>query len=268
MNYNNQENIQTKPNNTMLYITIVLLLVSVGFTIYTYLSHDMVKKGDLNKQYVKVDDLGFELLPSYVKDNYIQKYTHTSQINNLKNQISQLQNQPKPECKPEIIEKIVEKIIKVPKIVERVVTVEKIVEVPKIIEKQVTVNKKLDKSKFDIYRCYDMADGGIYPAKECLSRLHTFLDKHKNAPLFEVIGIVNNTPFTVLKNIKKANIVNSYKLDKVSKLAQLGLSQQRVTEGTWSIKNYLGASTPVQVVDYTIKASNATEKGFIVRAYK
>jgi len=273
MDYNSQNNIETKCSNTMLYITIAILVVSLGFNIYTYLSYDMVKKGDLKGKYVKIAEIEFEMLPSYVQDNYIEKYKYNSQVDNLQNQISQLKDRPAPVCEPEIVEKIVTKVQKCePKVVEKIVTkIEK--SKPKIIEKVVTkvvkveVVKKIDKTKYNTYRCFDMDNSGINPSKSCIDKLHKFLDKNKDAKLFEVIGIVDNSEFSVLKKAKDAKIADDKRIEKLSKLAQIGLSNQRVEEGIWAIKKYLGKDAPTQVVNYTVDLSTSNKKGFIIRAY-
>ena len=78
MDYNNTEIETTAQNNTALYAVGVLLLISMVFTIYIFLSYDMVQKGDLKEKYIKKDNIEFDILPSYIQDEYIKKYSHTA----------------------------------------------------------------------------------------------------------------------------------------------------------------------------------------------
>ena len=98
-----------------------------------------------------------------------------------------------------------------------------------------------------------------------LKELNKFLDKNKDARFFEVIGVINQTEFSVLDKLK--NEANKKGIERISNLSQIGLSRKRVIEGTWSIKNHLGVDTNIQVVNYTI-TSKKNNKGFVVRAYK
>ncbi len=297
MDYNTQ-NTMTEQSNTPLYIAIGLLVLSLIFTAYTYLSKDMVKKGDLKDKYVKTDNIEFNMLPSYIQSEYIKKYQYTSELSNLEDQLNNLKKQKngsKTNCKETIVE--VEKIIEIEKIVE----VEKIIEVEKIvnINKEVMVTakcnndavvaleklenivqiqddmiknvkertKQIDKTKFNSYRCYEMDGRGVYPSANCISNLHKFLDNNKDSKLFEVIGISDKSEFVLLSKLKEYDYADESEIKRVAKFAQIGLLSSRVNEGIWSIKNYLGASTRVQTVNYSI-TSQKKNKGFVVRAYK
>jgi hypothetical protein len=262
MDYNNTEIETTPKNNTALYSVGVLLLISMIFTIYTYLSYDMVQKGDLKEKYVKKDNIEFDILPSYVQDEYIKKYIHTTQVDSLNSQIRDLKNNGNKNipCEPKIIEKIVE--------VEKVVEIEKIINQSSSISKDENENKTyntINKSKYDSFKCYDMDSGGIYPSVNSVKKLNKFLDKNNDARLFEVIGVINKAEFLVLDKLK--NEANKKSIERISNLSQIGLSRKRVIEGTWSIKNHLGVDTNIQVVNYTI-TSKKNNKGFVVRAYK
>jgi hypothetical protein len=186
-------NNQTTSNSfivSLLSITIVGLLGYIGYIYYT---KDLRQKGEIRRDYIKKDDVSFEILPSYIQSNYISKLQYDNKLNDideLKSRINQLksinnvaQNSAKSIVVPKIVEielekrvevpKIVEKRVEVPKIVEKIVEVpkiiEKIVEVPKIIEKIVEVEAKpiiIDKNRYVTYTCKTLKNGTVYISKE------------------------------------------------------------------------------------------------------
>ncbi len=251
------ENIETKEQSGVLvYVLFSLLLIAFGLIAYGYLSYDMVNKGDLQTKYTKTDDINFNMLPSYEQDDYVEK----SQIDKLNTKIRELSDKIKNQQNLEV--KVVEKIVEIEKPIE----VEKIVEVEKEIIKNIPVIQKINKAKFEIFRGYNTAEDSVYPTKDTINKLHTFLDKNKDAKAFEVIGVVNMSDFAIKDKVIKA-IDNKDRVEKLFKLAELGLSRKRVVEGTWEIRKYLGDDANIQVVNYTI-TSKKNNKGFVVRAYK
>ena len=253
--YNKEETkVEIKQNYTAAYISGFVAVVLAIFLGYTYSSKDMVKKGDLDKKYIKKDDITFQDLPAYLQSDYISKFEHNQQLSRLNQQISELGSKNKAG----------EKISSTPDDVEKVIEVEKIVEV----EKPVTIVKTIgdiDKTKYKSYGCYEMVSGDYYPSENCINKLHDFLDKNKDAKLFEVIGIYNNEEFDAAKKI--GNEQERKDLKRVFDLAQAGLVEKRVVEGIWQIKNHLGFSTNVRKVNYEIKSQYGL-KGFVVRAYR
>ncbi|MEA3498239.1 MAG: hypothetical protein U9R16_04185 [Campylobacterota bacterium] len=237
----------TATNNTVLYILGGLLTVSVLFIAYTYLSNDMVKKGELKKSYIEKVNIEFDMLPSYIQDEYMKKYKCISKNDNI---------DKKPECEPKIVDKIVEKIV-----------YKNINNKKDETKPSKNTIKLANNTKYQIYRCYDMVNDGANPSKDCISQLHNFLEINKNSSKFEIIGVVNKNSFPLFEKLKEYDYADEDVIDKVSKFSKMGLSRQRVIEGTWEIKNYLGVDTNTQVVNYTI-TSKKNNQGFVVRAYK
>lgn len=247
MDYNdNEKRVEIRTNYAPIYILGFIVLVLAGVLGYNYYTYKMIKKKEFRENYIKKDSVSFDDLPSYVKNDYITKFDHNQQVRELNSQISKAGSlEPK--------EKIVE------------VEVEKIVEVEKPVEVYKSSAGEIDKSKFKSYGCYEMVDGDFYSSKKCIAELHDFLDKNKDAKLFEVIGVYNNEEFEAVKNIHDIDMKKDLK--KIFNLAQAGLVEKRVEEGIWQVKNYLGFSTNVKKVNYDVKSEYGL-KGFVVRAYK
>ena len=55
---------------SLLSITIAILLGYIG---YIYYSKDVLKKGEIKRDYIKKDDVSFDMLPSYIQSDYISK---------------------------------------------------------------------------------------------------------------------------------------------------------------------------------------------------
>jgi hypothetical protein len=249
-----EKRIEIKQNYTAAYISGFAAVLLAVFLAYTYYSNDMVKKGDLDKKYIKKDDVTFQDLPAYLQSDYISKSEHNQKLLESKQNYAKLETE----------EKISNIKTSDNTDIANVIEVEKIVEV----EKPVTVIRNIsdiDKTKYKSFGCYEMVSGDYYASKNCINELHSFLDKNKDAKLFEVIGVYNNEEFDVAKKIGDEQ--EKKELRRVFELAQIGLVEKRVTEGIWQIKNYLGFSTNVQKVNYDIKSQYGI-KGFVVRAYR
>lgn len=264
---------------SLLSVTIVILL---GYMGYIYYTNDIVKKGDIKRDYINKDDITFDMLPSYIQSDYILKSQYDSKINDIKsmeNRIKQLKDitdVEKNSARSIIVDKlheievpkVVEKKVEVPKIVEKIV--EKKVEVPKIIEKKVEVEKivevpvVIDKTKFITYTCKTLESGTKYISKKCKKDLISFLHKNKNAKLYEVIGMVDSSEFRLVKQLE--DVYGKNKIGNLSKYAQIGLSRQRVIEATWIVKKNLDKKANIKNVNYTVTAKD--KRGFVVRAYK
>ena len=246
---NNTEDETIKGNNTLSYTLIGIIIVLLGYIGYIYNSHDLLKKGELKKTYIKKESISFSDLPSYAKSDYITKYDYTKKVDQLNSKINDLETKISAND-----------IVTVQNKEER--TVESITETKVITPEKDKTKAKL---KFVSFKCYDMIDGGYYPSKKCVKDLNIFLDHHKDAETFEVIGVVNTKEFDLIRKLK--DVYGNGEVARLSEFAQLGLSRKRVVEGTWVIKNHLGTKTNVQVVNYTI-TSKKGNKGFVVRAYK
>lgn len=245
---------QIKQDYTAVYTLGFVVILLAGFLGYTYYTKDMVKKGDLDRSYIKKDEITFNDLPNYLQSDYILKNEHNQKVSQLNQQINHLSSQTKSSYTSSNTTETLEKVVEVEKIVE--------------VEKPVTIVKdtsNIDKTKYESFGCYEMVSGDFYSSKNCIDKLHDFLDRNKGARLFEVIGVYNNEEFDVVKTITDEQ--EKKNLKKIFDLAQIGLVEKRVTEGIWQVKNHLGFSTNVKKVNYDIKSQYGL-KGFVVRAYK
>ncbi len=253
-------------NNILLYSLSSILLLITAVIGYVYLNFDIVNKGDLESKYIKTTDVSFSSLPSYIKNDYVQKYIVTQKLNTLNKKIKELSKQEKAvPC----IEEIKEEIIPTIEVVESIEIEEiEIKEVETKIEQTIEVKKeivqKINAKEFDVFKCYDMTDGGFYQSTKSIENLHLFLDEHKNAKYFEIIGVVNKLDFKLLRD--STDTLDKTKINLIENFAQIGLARKRVIEATWNIKTYLGADTTIRVVNYTI-TSQKKHKGFVVRVY-
>jgi len=59
----------------------------------------------------------------------------------------------------------------------------------------------------DFAKCYDMEVGKYSISTQCRKNIITFVDKHKNAKYFEIIGIIDETEFTLYKNLEINNFI-------------------------------------------------------------
>ena len=266
---------EQQKNNNLVYGLILLLIIAVVFIFSIYTNNEMIKKDDFQKNYVKKDDIVFNMLSAKEQNKYMYIDAHLRQIDTLNNKIKDLKTNNKSvvKNKPTTIEKIVEveKIIKVKEdckaqIKQKVGKLEQLVRLQqKAILSIRSGTSSIDKTKYKTYTCKDMLKGSFYIPKSCTKMLYKFLDKNKDAKMFEVIGVVDASEFKVLTKIKEPQ--NKSKVIKIANFAQLGLAYRRVKEGKWAIRYYLDKNVNIQVVNYIIK-SKKKSKGFVVRAYK
>lgn len=231
-----------KQSHFGLYAMIGVLVTSVSLTSYTYITNDFLPKGELKFKYIEKDKITFDNLPIETQNNYILKDNIEKETSYLKQKIINLQKEIKDSNK----------------------TIEKIVYKDKIIYK----NKEIDKNNYKRYSCTDMTNGGISPSKECEKRLYKFLDENNNSSLINIINIDDNKEISFFKKLKNDKKYNKSQVSRIAKYTQLGLSQQRVIEGSWIINKYLNnPDLKVEIVNYSIDSKNG-KSGFIVKAYK
>jgi len=123
---------------------------------------------------------------------------------------------------------------------------------------------KVDKTKYNTYTCKTLDSGSISISKQCRNNLNTFLNKNKIAKKFEVIGLVDNKEFTLIKALE--DVYGKNRVGNISLYTQIGLSRQRVIEASWLIKRKLKSFAKINTVNYTVTSKN--KRGFVVRAYK
>jgi hypothetical protein len=125
----------------------------------------------------------------------------------------------------------------------------------------------------DFTKCYDMEVGKYAISKQCHKNITAFVDKHKNAKYFEIIGIVDETEFTLFKNLEHNNFiynklnVTQESINEMKKLSQSGLAQHRAMGGNWVIKSHTQKKVHAYNANYHI-VSKEGKKGIVIRAYK
>lgn len=125
----------------------------------------------------------------------------------------------------------------------------------------------------DFAKCYDMEVGKYSISTQCRKNIITFVDKHKNAKYFEIIGIIDETEFTLYKNLEINNFiydklkVTQDTIDTMKKLSQSGLAKHRAIEANWVIKAHTQKKAQVYNANYNL-LSNDGKKGFVIRAYE
>lgn len=271
---------------SLLSVTIVVLLGYIGYIYYT---KDVIKKGEIKRDYIKKDDISFDMLPSYVQNDYISKLRYENKIDDMEDRISQLksindvqQNSGRSIVVDKLHEIEVEKVVEVEKIVvekeilevekvvekivevEKVVEVEKIIEVEKVVEKIVEIPVSIDKTKYKTFTCKTLKNGTVYVSKQCKKNLISFLKKNNDAKMYEVIGMVDSAEFRLIKKLE--DVYGKNKIGNLSKYAQIGLSRKRVIEAIWVVKKSLPKNKNITNVNYTITSKD--KRGFVVRAYK
>jgi len=121
-----------------------------------------------------------------------------------------------------------------------------------------------DRLKYKTYTCTKFKKGSINVPKVCKNELYSFLDKYKDkAQEFEIIGMVDNAEFKLIRNLEE--VYGSTEVKEVKKYVQIGLSRQRVIEVTWLAREYLKKGTKIKPVNYTVHNNN--RRGFVIRAY-
>lgn len=146
-----------------------------------------------------------------------------------------------------------------------------------ITQNQYTQEKELLSTKAkmvdDFAKCYTMNMGSYIIYYECKKNILDYIEKHKDAKYFEIIGIVDDSEFTLFKNLEENQFihktlgVSKHGIDKLKKLSQTGLAKHRSIEASWVIKSH----TKRQAITYNAQyhlVSKEGKRGFIVRAYK
>lgn len=268
METQNTENNQS--NSVAITVMALVIVVLFGYIGYLYSVNDMLKKGELQEQYIKKENLSFADLEYEESQKYILRDEHDTEIEKLNERITQLNSADQFReslAKPTVIEQptFMEKSVKVEQIVEveKKVEVEKVVEVEKIVE-VIKEIPPINRTKYQTYTCKSMKNSGVYIPKECKKELKRFILKNKDAREFEIIGMVDNKEFKLIKTLEDVYGHNAIK--NISKFTKVGLSRKRVVEATWQVKKYAPKNANVNAVNYTITQKD--KRGFVVRAYK
>jgi (2Fe-2S) ferredoxin len=261
-------------------VSIVLLVVIIGMGIYGYMKGNFngISKKELRDDYTLNSEITFNSIGIAEQNRYMLKDTYNEEINKLKNK------------EPKVVEKIIEKIVYKDKIkekvvqtkpkevlIERVIYKNKIVEkdpkvVEKIVQKTIYKDKTIDKSKFEVFKCYGMSSSRYRITSKCATGLKEFLLKNKDAKYFEVIAVMNPKDFrTIMILEQKTDLLSQIDLNKkqvanLKELSSVGLDKLRVVETIWEVKKVLGKQTVVVPVSY--KVNSKKYRGTVLRAYK
>jgi len=306
LNQNTQEVVEeSSSDNTILNVIFITVIMGMAIVGYMYGNFGSIPLEELENDYVKKSTITFNTINKNEKMNYIKKDKYLDEIDKLKNK------EPKIVEVEKVVEKIVnvDKIIEVEKIVEKIVEVEKIVYRDKIIEAEPKIVEKIvykdkivmaepkvvykdkivegeakiiektvfkdviiDKSKFNVFRCYGMSPSGYRLSPKCENGLKTFLDKNKDAKSFEVIGIMNPKDFRTIVILKqklellKELDLSGEQVDVLKHLVAVGLDKLRVNETIWEVKKILGRQANIAPVSYDVNSPHY--RGTVVRAYK
>lgn len=248
----NETPVQSSSSNFIIASLSIVIVALLGFMGYIYQTKQIVPKNKV---------VQFEELPTHIQDQYVpysvalqKERTLQTQITKLNQEISKLQDEPKGQTNT-VVEKVVE--VEVEKLVEK--PVEKVVEV----EKLVTVKEHIDKTNYNTYTCKSFTPGGIDIPKKCEKEVLSFLQKHKNAKQFEMIGLVDDIEFRLIRTLE--DVYGVEKIKDIKKYVQRGLSRQRVIELTWFIKQNSSDDINLNAVNYSLYSKD--KRGFVVKAY-
>ena len=236
-----EENQSSVNEKLIIYIMTGVIIIILSYIGYLYATKDLLKKGVLEKEFIKRGDITFNELPYNIQNKYINRKDYSSA------KVSQ----------PKIIEKIVEVTKEIEKEVEKIVKV-------KVVKEVMVPTLAIDKTKFNTFTCKTLTKRSIDINQQCIRDLNIFLNKNSKARVFEVIGLVDNREFSLISKLE--DVYGKTKVKKLSLYTQIGLSRQRVIEASWIIKKHLGSFVKIDTVNYSVTLKN--RRGFIVRAYK
>ncbi len=262
---NSQTEQPKQSDNSLVYILLFIIVVLLGYIGYIHGTKEIVKKDHIKENYIKKDDISFDILPLYIQDKYVLKSLYDYKVNDLETK------------NLTILKKLEEAIVKKePLVIEKIIAAEKATHtrmdtsielIPKeqnIGSQTVAESTTSDSTKTKTYTCKTLNSSSEYITKYCKKQLIKFLDENKDAKRFEVIGLIDKQEFKLVEKLE--DVYGKQRVGNLSKYAQHGLSKQRVIEASWVIRQYLGKQVQVDSVNYTITQKN--KRGFVVKAYK
>ena len=143
---------------------------------------------------------------------------------------------------------------------------------PELMQEDVSRDRSVEKVK-DFAQCYEMDNASYKISSKCRKNIIAYVEKHKDAKYFEIIGIVDNLEFNLFNNLQnnkslyKRLGVDQRVIDKMKKLTRRGLSKERASEASWVIKSYTKRKAATYNANYEL-VSKKGQRGVIVRAYK
>ncbi len=245
----NEEKPKQSQVNVFHYVAYTILIAALGALGYFY--------ADLNSQSFQEKDsvkkiANFEDLPLDVQ----KEYKSLSEYKSLEMRLENVQEQnellvamdknEKPDFQTEVVtEKNAEALEEIPK------------------------DAKLIK---EFASCYDMEMGSYIISWKCKKNIISFIDKHKDASYFEIISLVDDSEFSLYKNLQNNDFiydklgVTQKSIDKMKKLSQSGLAKHRAVEANWVIKAHTNRKAKVYSANYHLISHDA-KRGVLVRAY-
>lgn len=143
---------------------------------------------------------------------------------------------------------------------------------PDLIEDVTQLEASVTKVK-DFVQCDEMKNASYKIPSQCRKKIIAYVEKHKDAKYYEIIGIVDNLEFNLFNNLQKNTSlyrrlgVDQRVLDKMKKLTRRGLSKERASEASWVIKAHTKRKAKTYNANYEI-VSKKGQRGVIIRAYK
>jgi len=125
----------------------------------------------------------------------------------------------------------------------------------------------------DFAKCYNLDEGSYRINYACKKSIIHYVNKHKDAKYFEIIGIVDDVEFKLYKNLQNNDFIyeklgvtsNSIKLMK--KLTQSGLAKHRAIEASWIVKSNTNPKAMTYNPHYHITSTEG-KRGMLIRAYE
>lgn len=256
---------QPKQNsNSLLYILLFIIVILLGYIGYIHGTKEIVQKEHIKENYIKKEDVTFDMLPVYIQNKYVLKSLYDYKVNQL---------ETKNFKTLKTLEEAVVK--KEPKVIEKIIETENnthtrmdistaLIPDEQNIDNQIVPNTMVKNRQTETYTCKTLQSSSEYITQKCKKELINFLEKNKDAKRFEVIGLIDNQEFKLIEKLE--DVYGKARLGNLSKYAQAGLARHRVVEATWVIKQHLGKNTQIDPVNYTITKKN--KRGFVVKAYK
>lgn len=234
-----------KKSNMLHYLAYSILSICLLVSVYFNLSQEQAPfEKDMN--IAKCDK--FENLPPDIQSEYTSKEDFQS----LKNTLADLSGQKKLLLEQKDAMK------------QESETEEPKTAVP--LDSNITMAK-------DFAKCYNMDLGSYIINYQCKKNISNFIDKHKDAKYFEIIGIVDEIEFKLYKNLQNNDFiyenlgVTQKTVEYMKKLTDTGLAKHRAIEAIWVIKAHAGRQTPAYNTNYKLLSKDG-KRGVIVRAYK
>lgn len=250
---------------------LILALILIGLLYLKVVSSEKTPNTALRTAETK----GFTDLPQNVQEQYKPK----EEFQKLQEKFAKLSDEKQKLSKELLLLQQVQKE-NTPTLVNTPVTNNVVEKKSEFIPvKEITKEQEIKKTSStptrikEFAKCYDMERGSYSSSASCQKNLIDFVNNHKNASYFEIIGIVDETEFTLFKNLENNNSLyeklelNAHSLDIIKNFTQVGLAQHRVMEAQWLIKEHTKTTVKVYNANYNL-FSNEGFRGFIIRAYK